>query len=434
MALDRRHHRRRRPAPASPAPRQPRPAGRHPRQHRPAPARPDSTQNITGLCKNAAVTAQRLGHATSATASHSRWLPAASAASWQRDALAAAILGHCSEIVLRSAASRAAHLGTSPAITTELGLAGDAAQRAWPAWQATARALDITTTGTTDPSPVTAELGDLVLWIGRLAYERPGWTPAHQHASLPRDPADLAPCADDLTAVLGAVHYAADAMSQVMPRDREAVRQAAADRCLYVRTRLLTEKYDVPYHYAPIPPRLSDKALIAYDHAIEATTQLTAALDRLALATDGPTAVLAECRAMQLPAPQPERKDNRRKKHPAGTTSTPVPLPERGNVEQKLRALMISEPGMLERAAALDAAAQDLIEQASAGRKRARIISNASKPKRSQGRPGQPAQLASKDLPPPAGPGRPANRSEITGAAAPASRIASGQPSSGRAI
>jgi len=41
-------------------------------------------------------------------------------------------------------------------------------------------------------TPVAAEIGDLALRAGRLAYRNPQWTPACSHASLTRDPADLA--------------------------------------------------------------------------------------------------------------------------------------------------------------------------------------------------------------------------------------------------
>ena len=52
-------------------------------------------------------------------------------------------------------------------------------------------------------SQVAAEIGDLVLRIGSLAYSNPEWTPANSRTSHPRAPTSLAPTTDDLRTVLG---------------------------------------------------------------------------------------------------------------------------------------------------------------------------------------------------------------------------------------
>ena len=71
---------------------------------------------------------------------------------------------------------------------------------------------------------------DQALRTGRLARRDPNWTPARTGYGLIRDPATLAPSADDITIVLGAVHHAADAITRIAAEDRDAVRQAAADK------------------------------------------------------------------------------------------------------------------------------------------------------------------------------------------------------------
>ena len=184
-------------------------------------------------------------------ASQLRWSPTATSLSWRRDALAAAILGHTSELLLRSLASRAGHRETDSAITAGLDRAADAAGQAWPAWRAVAHVWDIVTTGASSAiSPVTAELADLVLWTGRLAYDNPRWTPASGDASRLRGPADLVGSPRDVTAVLAALHHAADATTRIAWHDRDAVRQAAAGQRLYVPTRLLPDSCDIfPYRH-----------------------------------------------------------------------------------------------------------------------------------------------------------------------------------------
>ena len=281
-----------------------------PARIRPPRREPHGTETVAELCAGATITAERLRHAAPGLASQSRSPLTATVTSWRRNALAAAIVGHSSELLLRSLATRAQHLTASPALVTRLSVAADATGQAWPAWQAAARSLDIAKTGNSEAiSPIAAELADLVLWIGRLTYDRPGWTPARAQASPLRDPADLAPAPAGITAVLAAVHHAADAVTRIVPQDRDAVRLAAAEQRLHVRTRLLPEDYDVPYHYAPIPPSLLDELVIPYDTAIEATHRAIAALDSLAITIDSPTTALAAGRSSRrAPEPRPDRR------------------------------------------------------------------------------------------------------------------------------
>ena len=149
-------------------------------------------------------------------------------------------------------------------IHAELAASADALGRAWPAWRSIVRHWDTVSTGIhqgRDISPVAAELGDLVLRTGRLAYRNPRWTPACADASPARDPSDLADTARDITAVLAAVHQAADAISRAADQDAQAVRRAAADHQLYMPTRLLPDHYDIPQRYTRVSPPMAAELL-----------------------------------------------------------------------------------------------------------------------------------------------------------------------------
>jgi hypothetical protein len=81
---------------------------------------------------------------------------------------------------------------------------------------------------------------------GQLAYANPHWTPACARTSQIRAPASLACSPADITVDLGAVHHAADAISRITALDHQAVTDAATDHRLYIPTRLLSDKYDIP--------------------------------------------------------------------------------------------------------------------------------------------------------------------------------------------
>jgi len=200
---------------------------------------------------------------------------------------------------MRSLTERARQLGVGPAICAQLQTAADASSQAWPKWRAIAHHWDIASTGIhggAGPTPVAAEVGDLVLRIGRLAYRDQHWTPARVHASHIRNPADLVPSQADLAGVVAAVHTAADAITRMAAGDREAVRAAAADHRLYVPAFTRTNAAVVRRRYRPASPSRVDEILASYDDAIEASTRATSKLDDLALALDAPTWPLARLR------------------------------------------------------------------------------------------------------------------------------------------
>jgi hypothetical protein len=268
---------------------------------------PSGNEQVNDLCHGAFVNAERLRHAALAFARQARWSPAATSAAWRKDALASAITGHASELILRGLTERARQLAVGPAICGQLQTAADATSQAWPKWRAIAHNFDIVSTGIhrgAGPTAVAAESGDLVLWIGRLAYTNQHWTPARAHASDIRNPADLAPAHGDITSVVAAVHTAADAISRIGVGDREAVRAVAADHRLYVPAFTRANAAVVRRRYQPASPSRVDEILTSYDDAIEASTRATTELDDLALALDAPTWPLAALRTQSQRVPR----------------------------------------------------------------------------------------------------------------------------------
>jgi len=343
------------------------PANAPPPRRPPIPGEP-----VHELCERIALTAERLRYAAFTLADRSRW-PAATSASWRRDALASAITSHGSELILRALAERAGQLSLEADFQAQLHTAACGMARAWKTWCAVTDRWDIVTTGHprgARPTPVAIEIGDLALQTGRLAYRNPHWTPAYGNASLIRDPAGLAESPSDVITVLAAVHQAADAISRIATADHAAVLDAAADNLLYLPTRLLPDKYDIPHPYAQAPRAYAGALLAAYDTAIDAATHVTTALDDLAAAANAPSSVLAAVRRAATPTEHGQRRQQDQR--PTSQPRVLAPLP--GRTEQALAKLKIRDPALLLRAAVIDQAACDLVAQAKAAARSRDIV------------------------------------------------------------
>ena len=350
---------------------------------------------VPALCAGTEIAAERLRYLAPVTARRGHGPDAATAASWQRTAHGAAITSHASRLILRALAARAGFLGIAPAIPAGLRQAADAAAQACTTWRTAAHCWDTITTGTRPHlTPVATEIADLVLWTGRLAYRDPHWAPAREHTATRRDPAGLAFTPTGIPGVLAAVHHATDALAHIAAADREAVRAAAATRRLFIPTRLLPERADVPRPYTLADDPHVDALLATYDTVIEAATRAAVILDDLAVTTGAPSSSLAAIRTAGrggIPV------------LPGRHTHAPAPAADTGHhpgqVERTLRNLSITEPALLERAAAIDDDARHLITEARAKAQRRDAADTALHAKPIRADPRHPAHLAAKDSP-----------------------------------
>ena len=256
-------------------------------------------ESIPDLCGGITVTAERLRHAVAGSTRHARWSPHAASASWRHDALASAVTGHSSELILRALVQRAADLGAGSAIEERLSAAASAVNQAWTAWRTLTDAWGLMSTNADQAvgvSPVAADISDLALRMGRLAYQNPGWTPACGSTRITRSPAALAPAVGELLTVLAAVHNATDAITRIAAQDQHAVQAAATGRHLYMPTRLVPSRNTTPHPYSPAPSVRVNALLADYAHAASACASATTAVDDLALTAGAPSRPLALAR------------------------------------------------------------------------------------------------------------------------------------------
>jgi hypothetical protein len=347
-----------------------------------------ATETMPELCKGMISTAGRLQHSAAAFARVSRWSPQATSITWRRDALAAAITSHSSEVILRALARRAATLGLDPMIRAHLDTTLRILKPVTTAWRTVTTEWRVLSTGINHGkgvSRVAAEIGELALRTGRLAYANPGWTSACQ-TNRPRDPASLAPTASDLHRVLAGVHHATDTLTHIAATDQRCVRRAATDNRLYIPTRLLPADNDIPYPHVPAPRSRITALLDSYRLAVKACTAATQAFDDLALAAGAPSRVLAAAHTAPtssppLPAPCPGELPLERSGEfpPAGPL--PAGNPKPGHLEDTVRDLQLTEPALLVRASVLDEATRDLLTEAIAkARHQSSAISESDRP------------------------------------------------------
>jgi hypothetical protein len=342
---------------------------------------PPARRPVTGpealpdLCEGAVITAERLRQAAVAFTRQGRWSPQATSLSWRRDAQASAVVGHSSEFILRTLAQRAADLDMDPRIQAHLDNAARALKHAWTAWRAVTDEWDLLSTGPDrgkGPSRVAAEVGDLVLRMGRVAYRNPGWTPAFGGTSRTRDPADLAPAPADLRTVVAAVHHSTDALRQIAIQDRHCARRALTEGRLYIARRLLPADYDIPYRQVPAPRSRARPLLVGYDLTVKTCTAATTALDGLALAAEAPTRVLAAAHRLSLFGQQPQSLPQ--DQWIPAQLAAPI---QPSRIEYTLRDLQISDPDLLLRAATIDEATRALATEVTTKRRRAETIADA---------------------------------------------------------
>lgn len=206
-------------------------------------------------------------------------------------------------------------------------------------------------------SPTAGEPADLALTTGRLAYADPTWTltsgPGHQ----PRPPHDLAPHPADLPLALAAAHHACDAITTLAYTERERIRTAASAYRLLVPTRSLPATMDIPRPYAPALRDHIYTLLSLCQDAAAPAAEATAHAGEAAAALRAPSHILTTARA----AANANRDTT--PAHPAAADPAPTLHPREltGAVQNTLHGLGITSPRLLQRAADLDQATEQLI-------------------------------------------------------------------------
>ena len=339
----------------------------------PAPRQPlgAAAESVAELCAGITVSASRLRAVVHRAQDQASWSPDVTSGAWQWMAQAAAITSHLSELALRCLAERAGQLPAPPVTPARLHGAADAMAGMRTAWQQAGLIWNtIITERRLLATPAMSEASDLLLRMGRLVWDNPQWTPARAGRGPRRDPDALAPGPDAFTAVVAAAHHAADALARLAVTDTGTVQAAAQAGRLFVPTRSLPMRFDIPHPYAPAPTDTVLELRDAYQDAAEASTRAAQYLDELAIEAAAPSRTLGLARAAALapaqrrggPGTRPGRPG--RPGHPlAGVSFTDsrasTGLP--GPVERAIRQRRVRNPVVLLRAAAIDNAARSLI-------------------------------------------------------------------------
>jgi hypothetical protein len=305
-----------------------------------------------------------------ATAGQASWAPELTAESWRWTATGAAIICDISHLMLTSLAHRASLFDDTLVVTTQLRAAADSTATACTRWRAVRAAWqDITTETTGLTAAVIPDTRDLVVRLGRLAFNQPRWTPVRARRAPPRDPADLAPDPAQAAAVTGAIHHAADTLAAMADTDLRAVRRARSADRLYLPTRKLPDYYDVPYRRWKAPASQIAALLDAYQAASAASSRAVTDLDALAVTMHAPSQILATARAATTSTPRACTPPTAHTQliepatQPVSQPEIAAPAPP-GPVERAIRKLGTADFIMLLRAHALDKAARKLLTEA----------------------------------------------------------------------
>jgi hypothetical protein len=324
---------------------------------------PDGAEQPGVLCQGVASAAERLRHSVRQAGRRAVWLPDLNADSLRQAAAAAVAASHNSVVILDSLASRTG-LDLVGADAARLEAVGGTVREARDGWLRVARALDLITSDVPRyMASEVADVRDLALWTGRLAYADPTWTLSSGPRHQARPARDLAAQAEDAADVIDAVHHASHALRLLAEVHQEQTRSLARARRLMVPTRSLREDYDVPRPHAFAPQSRSKLILTVYRQAREANVEADAAMAELAVAARTPSRVLAIV-TPAVGAQVREPADSYRAAEPV--SFEPPDLV--GPVERSLRDLGTRDPDLVSQAAALDRAGEHLLIEAATGR------------------------------------------------------------------
>ena len=330
---------------------------------------PAGLETAAELCAGIEASASRLRALTYRAAGQAAWSPSVSADSWRWVANGAAVACHISEQMLTRLADQG-RLGGPAGAGMQFGSAAKAMGRASARWREVVAAWNQMTTESTGLTAVgIADMSDLVVRVGRLAFADPEWVPDRARRAPLRDAVNLAPDIARATMVMGAIHHLAEALARLAAADLDGVRLAGRAGRLYVPTRTLPEEYDVPYRFGNATPADLRDLVGAYGSAVGAAGQARAALDRVAIALEAPSRVLVAARGAPHRMPPLDGIGGVRRQHMKGalvpSTEIAAARPRApGPVEHTLHKLGITDSVPLLRAMAIDKAAGNLTDWA----------------------------------------------------------------------
>jgi hypothetical protein len=299
-------------------------------------------------------------------------------------AAASTVTSHNCEVLLKALAARTEQPQFGP-LSAQLSAAAEAARRASQTWLSNAHAVDHINTDTRGQiSQGAAEIRDLALWTGRLAYADPQWTPASGPAQQARPPESLASGPEQVPTVIAAVHHVSDTLTLIARAEQEQVRAADWAGRIYVTTRSLSEEFDVPRPFARAPRERVERLLAHYKDTGHASRQLTTAVAGAAETARAPSRVLITAAAAADPSHGGSaERDSALNPLPVVAVGNPRDLP--GPVESTLLDLGVTRTEVLRRGAELDQASAQLIIDAAGELTPAETRPNATRLRRAPG-------------------------------------------------
>jgi hypothetical protein len=338
---------------------------------------------VTVLYDAVITSAERARHAAWTTGTQPAWSPHLTADSLRQVAATSTVTSHHCEILLRALAARTAG-GDRSGLGAGLLRAADAAGRARDGWLHAARALTQVDTDTLRQLPATAgQAADLALCTGRLAFADVAWTISSGPGHQPRAPHDLAPQPGDVPLALAAAHHACDAVTSLAYAERERIRTAASAGRLLVPTRSLPDTMDVPRPFAPALRGHIDALLGLYQDTAAAAAEASARAGEAAAIIRAPSHVLTAARA----AAGPGRDASASRPRQPGPAIAGQPRERAGAVQNALHELGVTSPVLLQRAADIDRASEQLIIEAAGHRGMHQAPPGPATPDRSAGSP-----------------------------------------------
>ena len=315
---------------------------------------PVGGESVAELCGGVIDTAERGRRLARDFVGEAAWSPAMNITSLGRVAGAATITSHNCELVLTS-------LADSPLagrFRQQLLGAAAAAVCSRESWLGVARSLDDVTTDTRGYlSPSAAEINDLALWTGRLAFTDSDWTPAAGPRHPVRPASSLVQSMDDMRTVVSAVHYTCDALAGLARASRDQIRQASRATRFLVPTRSLPETMEVPHPFSPAPQDRLGQLTDGYGDAAIASSRTARHVGITAEAIGAPSHMLTLAR-------EATRGSGRVPLREQTSAKSEADLVVRGPLESVLRGLEVVDETLLRQAALLDAEGTRLVIRA----------------------------------------------------------------------